>query len=148
VQTVSAQWGITMAMSVGKNKGGAMAEMNVVPLIDILLVLLIIFMVITPLTPKGLETLLPRPNSDTVDRKTDALTVVVQVAQGGKIKINNENTDLDRLGPRMEQIFKDRAEKVAFVKGDNDVVFMDVARAIDVLRGSGIDKIGLITGLH
>jgi len=125
-----------------------MAEMNVVPLIDILLVLLIIFMVITPLTPKGLETLLPRPNSDTVDRKTDALTVVVQVAQGGKIKINNENTDLDRLGPRMEQIFKDRAEKVAFVKGDNDVVFMDVARAIDVLRGSGIDKIGLISGLH
>jgi biopolymer transport protein ExbD len=126
-----------------------MAEMNVVPLIDILLVLLIIFMVITPLTPKGLETLLPRPSSDTVDaRITDSLTVVVQVEQGGKIKINNENTDFDRLGPRMEQIFKDRAEKVAFVKGDNDVVFMDVARAIDILRGSGIDKIGLITGLN
>lgn len=122
--------------------------MNVVPLIDILLVLLIIFMVITPLTPKGLETLLPRPTSDTVDPKTDALTVVVQVTRGGKIRINNENTDLDRLGPRMEQIFKDRAEKVAFVKGDNDVVFMDVARAIDILRGSGIDKIGLITGLN
>jgi biopolymer transport protein ExbD len=136
-------------MSVGENKGGAIAEMNVVPLIDILLVLLIIFMVITPLTPKGLETLLPRPNSDTVDPKiTDPLTVVVQVEQGGKIKINNENTDLDRLGPRMEQIFKDRAEKVAFVKGDNDVVFMDVARAIDILRGSGISKIGLITSLN
>jgi biopolymer transport protein TolR len=146
-QTVSAQWGITMAMSIAENKG-AIAEMNVVPLIDILLVLLIIFMMITPLTPKGLETLLPRPNSDTVDPKTDALTVVVQVTQGGKIKINNENTDVDRLGPRMEQIFKDRAEKVAFVKGDNDVVFMDVARAIDILRGSGIDKIGLITGLN
>jgi biopolymer transport protein ExbD len=138
-----------VGMSVGENKGGAIAEMNVVPLIDILLVLLIIFMVITPLTPKGLETLLPRPNSDTVDPKiTDPLTVVVQVEQGGKIKINNENTDLDRLGPRMEQIFKDRAEKVAFVKGDNDVVFMDVARAIDILRGSGISKIGLITSLN
>jgi biopolymer transport protein ExbD len=136
-------------MSVGENKGGAIAEMNVVPLIDILLVLLIIFMVITPLTPKGLETLLPRPNSDTVDPKiTDPLTVVVQVEQGGKIKINNENTDLDRLGPRMEQLFKGRAEKVAFVKGDNDVVFMDVARAIDILRGSGISKIGLITSLN
>jgi biopolymer transport protein ExbD len=138
-----------VGMSVGENKGGAIAEMNVVPLIDILLVLLIIFMIITPLTPKGLETLLPRPNSDTVDPKiTDPLTVVVQVEQGGKIKINNENTDLDRLGPRMEQIFKDRAEKVAFVKGDNDVVFMDVARAIDILRGSGISKIGLITSLN
>ena len=138
-----------MGMSVGENKGGAMAEMNVVPLIDILLVLLIIFMVITPLTPKGLETVLPRPNVDTVEpRITNPLTVVVQVGQGGRLMINNENTDFDRLGPRMEQIFKDRAEKVAFVQGDNDVVFMDVARAIDILRGSGIDKVGLITGLN
>ena len=138
-----------MGMSVGENKGGAMAEMNVVPLIDILLVLLIIFMVITPLTPKGLETVLPRPKVDTVEpRITNPLTVVVQVGQGGRLMINNENTDFDRLGPRMEQIFKDRAEKVAFVQGDNDVVFMDVARAIDILRGSGIDKVGLITGLN
>ena len=138
-----------MGMSVGENKGAAMAEMNVVPLIDILLVLLIIFMVITPLTPKGLETVLLRPNVDTLDPKiTNPLIVVVQVAQGGRLKINNENTDFDRLGSRMEQIFKDRAEKVAFVQGDNDVVFMDVARAIDILRGSGIDKVGLITGLN
>jgi biopolymer transport protein TolR len=79
---------------------------------------------------------------------TDPLTVVVQVGEHGKLKINNENTDFDRLGPRMEQIFKDRAEKVAFVQGDNNVVFMDVARAIDILRGSGIDKVGLITGLN
>jgi biopolymer transport protein TolR len=86
-------------MSVGENKGGAMAEMNVVPLIDILLVLLIIFMVITPLTPKGLETVLPRPNVDTSDPKiTNPLTVVVQVGRGGRLKINNENTDFDRLG--------------------------------------------------
>lgn len=138
-----------MGMSVGESSGGAMAEMNVVPLIDILLVLLIIFMVITPLTPKGLETVLPRPNVDTVEPKiANPLTVVVQVGQAGRLKINNENTDFDRLGPRMEQIFKDRAEKVAFVQGDNDVVFMDVARAIDILRGSGIDKVGLITGLN
>jgi len=138
-----------VGMSVGENKRGAMAEMNVVPLIDILLVLLIIFMVITPLTQKGLETVLPRPNVDTVEpRITNPLTVVVQVGQGGRLMINNENTDFDRLGPRMEQIFKDRAEKVAFVQGDNDVVFMDVARAIDILRGSGIDKVGLITGLN
>jgi biopolymer transport protein TolR len=138
-----------VGMSVGEHKGAAMAEMNVVPLIDILLVLLIIFMVITPLTPKGLETVLPRPPVDTVAPKiTNPLTVVVQVGQGGKLRINNENTDFDRLGSRMEQIFKDRAEKVAFVQGDNDVVFMDVARAIDILRGSGIDKVGLINGLN
>jgi biopolymer transport protein TolR len=58
---------------------------------------------------------------------------------------NNEDTTWDRLGPRMEEIFKERAEKIAFVKGDNDVLFMDVARAIDIMRGAGIDKIGLIT---
>ena len=137
-----------MGMSVAENKGAAIAEMNVVPLIDILLVLLIIFMVITPLTPKGLETVLPRPNDISDPKITNPLTIVVQVGQGGRLKINNENTDFDRLGPRMEQIFKERAEKVAFVQGDNDVVFMDVARAIDILRGSGIDKVGLITGLN
>jgi biopolymer transport protein TolR len=135
-----------MGMSVGENKGGAMAEMNVVPLIDILLVLLIIFMVITPLTPKGLDTLVPQPNpNQNQNQEMNDKTVVVQVAQNGKLKINNEDTTWDGLGPRMEQIFKDRAEKVAFVKGDNDVLFMDVARAIDVIRGSGIDKVGLIT---
>ena len=137
-----------MGMSVGENKGAAIAEMNVVPLIDILLVLLIIFMVITPLTPKGLETVLPRPNDISDPKITNPLTIVVQVGQGGRLKINNENTDFDRLGSRMEQIFKERAEKVAFVQGDNDVVFMDVARAIDILRGSGVDKVGLITGLN
>lgn len=137
-----------MGMSVGENKGAAIAEMNVVPLIDILLVLLIIFMVITPLTPKGLETVLPRPNDISDPKITNPLTIVVQVGQGGRLRINNENTDFDRLGSRMEQIFKDRAEKVAFVQGDNDVVFMDVARAIDILRGSGVDKVGLITSLN
>jgi biopolymer transport protein TolR len=135
-----------MGMSVGDNKGGSMAEMNVVPLIDILLVLLIIFMVITPLTPKGLDTLVPQPNKDQQQQQDiDNKTVVVQVAENNKLKINNEDTTWDGLGPRMEQIFKDRAEKVAFVKGDNDVLFMDVARAIDIMRGAGIDKVGLIT---
>ena len=63
----------------------------------------------------------------------------------GKLKINQEDTSWDGLGPRMETIFKERAEKIAFVKGENDVLFMDVARAIDIMRGVGIDKIGLIT---
>src|ERR1700742_3189156 len=135
-----------MGMSVGDNKGGAMAEMNVVPLIDILLVLLIIFMVITPLTPKGLDTLVPQPNPNQQQQQdVSDKTVVVQVEQNNKLKINNEDTSWEGLGPRMEQIFKDRAEKVAFVKGDNDVLFMEVARAIDIMRGAGIDKVGLIT---
>ena len=135
-----------MGMQVGESKGGTMAEMNVVPLIDILLVLLIIFMVITPLTPKGLDTLVPQPNpNQQQNQDLENKTVVVQIDKNGKVKINNEDSTWDRLGPRIEEIFKDRAEKVAFVKGDNAVLFEEVARAIDIMRGAGIDKVGLIT---
>lgn len=134
-----------MGMEVGESHG-ALSNPNVVPLIDILLVLIIIFMVITPLTPKGLDTLVPQPSpNQQQSQELENKTVVVQVIEGGKLKINNEDTTWEQLGPRMEQIFKDRAEKVAFVKGDNDVLFMEVAHAIDIMHESGIDRVGLIT---
>lgn len=134
-----------MGMDVG-NTSGALSSPNVVPLIDILLVLIIIFMVITPLTPKGLDTLVPQPSpNQQQNQEIENKTVVVQVLKDGKLKINNEDATWESLGPRIEQVFKDRAEKVAFVKGDNDVLFMQVARAIDIMRGAGIDKVGLIT---
>ena len=135
-----------MGIHVG-GKSGTIADMNVVPLIDILLVLIIIFMVITPLTPKGLEALVPQPSPTKEQPNPDILqkTIVVQVAVGGKLKINQEEHTWATLGPRLEAIFKERAEKVAFVKGDDAVLFADVARAIDVMRGSGVDKVGLIT---
>ena len=135
-----------MGMDVGGESGGSLSNPNVVPLIDILLVLIIIFMVISPVVPKGLDALVPQPSPNQQQNvELENKTVVVQIANNGKLKINNEDTTWDRLGPRMEEIFKERAEKIAFVKGDNDVLFMDVARAIDVMRGAGIDKIGLIT---
>jgi len=134
-----------MGMDVGQ-AGSSMASPNIVPLIDILLVLIIIFMVITPLTPKGLDALVPQPSPNQQQNvELENKTVVVQVMMGGHLKINNEDTTWEALGPRMEQIFKDRAEKVAFVKGDNDVLFMEVAHAIDIMKGAGIDKVGLIT---
>src|SRR2546425_13063895 len=137
---------LAMGMEVGEGGHGAMSTPNVVPLIDILLVLIIIFMVISPVVPKGLDTLVPQPSPNQQQNvELENKTVVVQIANNGKLKINQEETTWDRLGPRMEEIFKERAEKIAFVKGDNDVMFMDVARAIDIMRGAGIDKIGLIT---
>ena len=134
-----------MGMEVGQS-GSSMASPNIVPLIDILLVLIIIFMVITPLTPKGLDALVPQPSPNQQQNvELENKTVVVQVMMNNHLKINNEDTTWEALGPRMEQIFKERAEKVAFVKGDNDVLFMEVARAIDIMKGAGIDKVGLIT---
>jgi len=135
-----------MGMEVGAKKG-AMASMNVVPLIDILLVLLIIFMVITPLTPKGLDALVPQPSPSNQKNQPDvqAKTVVVQVLENNQLKINEDNATWDNLGSRLNDIFKLRAEKVAFVKGDDTVVFSQVARAIDIMRSSGIEKVGLIT---
>jgi biopolymer transport protein ExbD len=134
----------TMGMEVGGKKGGAVASMNVVPLIDILLVLLIIFMVITPLTPKGLEALVPQP-SRKVEPGTDYKVVVVQVLKNNHLKINEDTATWDSLGRQLDKIFKLRAEKVAFVKGEDTVVFSDVARAIDVMRSSGVEKVGLMT---
>jgi len=72
-------------------------------------------------------------------------TIVVQLLDTGKLKINDEDATWDTLGPRLNDVFKERAEKVAFVKGDDAVRFADVARAIDIMRVSGIDKVGLIT---
>jgi biopolymer transport protein TolR len=134
-----------MAMKVGGSKG-AMAEPNVVPLIDILLVLLIIFMVITPVVPRGLEALVPQPPAPNSQQQADpSRTVVIQVLASGALKINQEDTTWDTMGPRLEEIFKTRAEKVAFIKGDDNVRFQEIARAIDIMRSSGIDKVGLIT---
>src|SRR5580700_7743471 len=134
-----------MGMEVGAKKG-SIASMNVVPLIDILLVLLIIFMVITPLTPKGLEALVPQPAPPNQPQNdADQRTVVVTVNKDKSMLINNESTDMAKLGPRLEEIFKTRAERVIFVKGDPDLEFQDVAVVIDAAKGAGIDKVGLMT---
>jgi biopolymer transport protein TolR len=138
-----------MGMQVGGGKGGALAEMNIVPLIDILLVLLIIFMVITPTTPMGLDALVPQPSppNQKQDTALEQKTVVVQVFTNGKVKINEEDSSWDTLGGRLDQIFKLRAvgNKVAFVKGDENVNFSEVAKAIDIMRQAGIEQVGLLT---
>jgi biopolymer transport protein TolR len=132
-----------MGMDVGA-KGSSMATMNVVPLIDILLVLIIIFMVITPLTPKGLNALIPQPEK-TPNPAPIVETIVVQVFETGRLKINEEDATWDSLGVRLSDVFKERAEKVAFVQSEDGVRFFDVARAIDIMRSSGIEKVGLMT---
>jgi len=133
-----------MGMAVG-GKGGAKADINMTPMIDVLLVLIIIFMVITPLTPKGLETLVPQPPKPDQAPQADQRTVVIVINRDKSMMINQEATDDQRLVPRLEEIFKTRAERVVFVKGDPDLEYQYVAKAIDIAHGAGIDKVGLMT---
>ena len=134
-----------MGMAIGGH-GGQVANINMTPMIDVLLVLIIIFMVITPLTPKGLEALVPQPAPPNQPQNdADQRTVVVSVAKDKSMMINTEPTDENKLGPRLEEIFKTRAERLIFVKGDPDLEFQDVAKVIDIAKGVGIDKVGLMT---
>jgi biopolymer transport protein TolR len=138
-----------MAMSMGGG-GGSMADINVTPMIDILLVLLIIFMVIVPVTPKGLDALVPQPpKNPQQQQQPNDRTIVVQViyhpgAPPG-YKINETDVDHRDLLQKLTDIYANRAERVMFVRGDDDVNFAYVADVIDIGKAAGVDHIGLMT---
>lgn len=139
-----------MAMGGGSGPGGLASDINVTPLIDVLLVLLIIFMVIVPVTPKGLDALVPQPPKNPQNQQQNDRTIVVSVTSrpgGGTpgYKINQDDVAKADLLPKLTQIFSTRAERVMFVKGDDNLNFGDVAEVIDIGTQAGVDHIGLIT---
>ena len=138
-----------MSMSSG-NSSGLNSDINVTPMIDILLVLLITFMAITPVSPKGLDALVPQPPKKQQQDQQNDRTIVVSVTArpGGGIpgyKINQDDIALNDIEPKLSAIFATRAEKVMFVKGDADLNFAQVAQVIDLGHQAGVDHIGLIT---
>jgi biopolymer transport protein TolR len=131
-----------MGMFVG-GKRGVVSDMNVVPLIDILLVLLVIFMII-PVHNMGLDAQLPQPSAPPPDSPPPDV-VVVQVLADGTLRINQEPVSWGKLGARIEEVFKERVTRVAFIRGDGPVEFGVVAKVIDVMHTSGIASVGLLT---
>ena len=138
-----------MAMGGGGGTGKAVSDINVTPLIDVLLVLLIIFMVIVPVTPHGLNTLVPQPPKNKDQQEPNDRTIVVQVLANGKgepsYKINEDAFAKSALEPKLAEIFATRQEKVMFVKGDADLDYGKVAEVIDMGHQAEVDNIGLIT---
>ena len=138
-----------MGMGGGGGTGKAVSDINVTPLIDVLLVLLIIFMVIVPVTPHGLNTLIPQPPKDKTQDQPNGRTIVVQVLSNGKAepsyKINEDSFAKSDLEPKLAEIFATRQEKVMFVKGDADLDFSKVAEVIDMGHQADVDNIGLLT---
>jgi len=138
-----------MAMSMGGG-GGYSSDINVTPMIDVLLVLLIIFMVIVPVTPKGLDALVPQPPKDPQkQQQPNDRTIVVQViyrpGAAPTYKINETDVAKTDLLPELTKIYSNRAERVMFVRGDDDLNFAYIAEVIDIGRAANVDHIGLMT---
>ena len=130
-----------MAMSLGPGRR-IKAEINLTPMIDVLLVLIIIFMMITPVPSQGLDALVPHPADASAPPQSP---IVITVLTGGSVLLNQESLAIDALRNRLVRLFANGAKQVIFVRGEKDVEFAQVAQVIDIARGVGVDRVGLMT---
>jgi len=128
-----------MAMSLGDRK----AEMNVTPMIDILLVLIIIFLLVTPTMSTGLHAHIPQNPDDKSAPPMD--DIVISVLGNGTVRINQETVTLGDLQGRLKEIFKNAANHVIFVRCPKDLEYDYVANVIDLAKGAGLDRVALMT---
>jgi len=121
------------------------ADINITPLIDVLLVLIVIFMVITPLTPQGLEVSVPRdaaPGEASKAQNDEKL--VLRLDRDGRVHLNQETLDAASLFARLREVFSTRGDRTIFVQASQDLLFNDIAQLIDVARGAGANRVGLL----
>jgi biopolymer transport protein TolR len=133
-----------MSIESGQATGQMKGEINVTPMIDVLLVLLIIFMVIAPALPHGMNAALPQRSA----HASLDTPIVVQIARAGdgqlSYKINQDTVSINDLGSRLGAVFALRANRVMCIQGDDNIDFSAVAQVLDIGRGAGADHIGLI----
>jgi biopolymer transport protein TolR len=130
-----------MAMGSGNPSEGLQNEINVTPMIDVLLVLLIIFMMVIPMSRKALDLQLPDPTPDNTPQGPPPSQIVLEVLPGNTFRINSQPVSKNDLGRRLKEIYDPRPDKIIFVKGDPAVKYSDVITAMDVARGAGVKVI-------
>lgn len=128
-----------MAMSVGGQSKGSMADINMTPMIDVLLVLLVIFMLAQPLLQRSIDVQLPIEKQEST---TPATPIVLEIDAAGRLTINTRVVEPDKLAELLDEIYRSRPDKVLFVKASGEVLYQDVIVVMDAARGAGVEVLG------